>query len=49
MQKPRLEVLMPSNSQLNYSQLNYSQLNYAQLIFIGQQRQMSFGVQAIER
>lgn len=39
MQKPRLEVLMPSNSQLNY----------AQLIFIGQQRQMSFGVQAIER
>jgi|LGVE01.1.fsa_nt_gb hypothetical protein len=44
MQKPRLEVLMPSNSQLNYSQLNY-----AQLIFIGQQRQMSFGVQAIER
>ena len=34
MQKPRLEVLMPS---------------YAQLIFIGQQRQMSFGVQAIER
>ncbi|WP_261377962.1 hypothetical protein [Vreelandella titanicae] len=44
MQKPRLEVLMPSNSQLIYSQLNY-----AQLIFIGQQRQMSFGVQAIER
>lgn len=44
MQKPWLEVLMPSNSQLNYSQLNY-----AQLIFIGQQRQMSFGVQAIER
>ena len=49
MQDSQLNVLTPSNSQLAYSQLDYSQLDYAQLIFIDQQSQKSFGVQAIGR